>query len=684
MSASTRKLLVAAAATAAGGALLFACQPGVKGAGSVNLAAGDAAQKVYVAPGQHDEYYQFMSGGFDGQVSVYGLPSGRMLKFIPVFSQNPETGWGYNEETKGMLMTSHGFIPWDDSHHPELSQTTGEVNGKWLFINANNTPRVARIDLTKFETDEIIELPNAAGGHASPFTTPDGRYVVSATRFSVPYEGKGDVGIETYKENFKGTLSFITADQPGKMDIAFQIKMPGYNYDLGHAGKGPSDGWFFFTSYNSEQAYTKLEVNASQADKDYIAAVNYKKAEQCVADGKAENYPAEYWHNHMDEGSRTAVSEKKTSVRMLDPKACPGLVYYLPTPKSPHGVDVDPTGEYIVAGGKLATVIPVHSATKLLKAIEAKAFEKEIDGIPVLKYDQILAGEVQKPGLGPLHTEFDGKGNAYTSMFISSEVVKWKLGTWEVLDRMPVYYSVGHISIPGGDTQKPFAKYLVAMNKITKDRYLPTGPELAQSAQLIDISGDKMKMLLDFPTKGEPHYAQGLPASLIKDKQVKFYKLTENTHPQKVASEKQTGVAREGRTVRIKMAAIRSHFAPDNVEGVQVGDTVLFHVTNIEQDWDILHGFAVLGAQNAELILAPGETRTLKWIPRKPGMYPFYCTDFCSALHQEMSGYVRVSPAGSTVALKANTSPKAAAQMARLQQSAGTAPAAAPGAKGTN
>jgi len=676
MSTPTRKLLYGAAATAAGGALLFACQSGgVKGGTTANLAAGDAAQKVYVAPGQHDEFYSFMSGGFDGQVSVYGLPSGRMLKFIPVFSQNPETGWGYNEETKGMLMTSYGFIPWDDTHHPELSQTAGSPNGKYLFINANNTPRIARIDLTKFETDEIIELPNAAGGHASPFTTPDGRYVVSATRFSVPVGPNGDVPIDSYKQNFKGTLSFVTADQPGKMDIAFQILMPGYNYDLGHAGKGPSEGWFFFTSYNSEQASTKLEVNASQADKDYIAAVNYRKAEQCVAAGKAQAFPSEYYHNHMDEGSRTAVSERKTSVRLLDPRTCAGLVYYLPTPKSPHGVDVDPSGEYIVAGGKLASVIPVHSATKLLKAIENRAFEREIDGIPVLKYDQILAGEVQKPGLGPLHTEFDGKGNAYTSMFISSEVVKWKLGTWEVLDRMPVYYSVGHIMIPGGDSQKPFGKYLVAMNKITKDRYLPTGPELAQSAQLIDISGDKMKMLLDFPTKGEPHYAQALPASLIKDKQVKFYKLTANTHPQKVGAERETGVAREGRTVRIKMAAIRSHFAPDNVEGVQVGDTVLFHVTNIEQDWDILHGFAVLGAQNAELILAPGETRTLKWIPRKPGVYPFYCTDFCSALHQEMSGYVRVSPAGSTVALQANTSPKAQAQLSRLQKSGAQAAA---------
>jgi nitrous-oxide reductase len=651
-------LLAIAAAGAIG--LAYACAP--RGPRQSSLITGDAASKVYVAPGSYDEFYAFLSGGYSGQIAVYGLPSGRLLRQIPVFSQFPEDGYGYNEETKPLLQTTYGFVPWDDSHHPELSQTNGVPDGRWLFINANNTPRIARIDLTRFETDEIIQIPNSAGGHASPFTTPNSKYVVSATRFSVPVPNT-DVAIDSYKKNFKGTLSFITADQPGKMDIAFQILMPGYNYDLGHAGKGPSDGWFFFTSYNSEEANTKLEENASQADKDYIAAVDYKRAEACVADGKAKPQSAEYLHNWVDEKSRMAKSEKKTSVKMLDPRDCPGLVYYLPTPKSPHGVDVDPTGEYIVAGGKLATVIPVHSFTKLKKAIADKAFDTELQGIPVLKYNAVMAGEVQKPGLGPLHTEFDGKGYAYTSMFISSEVVKWKLGTWEVVDRIPTYYSIGHLMIPGGDSKQPWGKYVLAMNKITKDRYLPTGPEMAQSAQLIDITGDKMKLLLDFPTIGEPHYAQAIPASLIKDKQVKFFKLTENANPWITKSESDGGITRNGKRVDIKMIAIRSHFAPDNLEGVQVGDSVFFHVTNIEQDWDILHGFAVLGMNTSELIIQPGETRTLAWVPKSPGVFPFYCTDFCSALHQEMQGYIRVSPAGSATKLMANVSKKAQAQL---------------------
>jgi nitrous-oxide reductase len=657
-------MTVGLAAAAAATVLLFACRTGTTQA---NLVTGDAPSKVYVAPGSYDEYYAFLSGGFSGQVTVYGLPSGRLLKTIPVFSQFPENGFGYTEETKPLLETTRGFIPWDDSHHTELSQTDGAPDGRWLFINANNTPRVARLDLTRFETDEILEIPNSAGGHASPFTTPDTKYIVSATRFSVPVPNT-DVAIDSYKKNFRGTLSFISADQPGKMDIAFQILMPGYNYDLGHAGKGPSDGWFFFSSYNTEQAYTKQELNSSQNDKDYVAAVNYRRAETCVAEGKAKSVPASYLHNYVDPSTRVASNERKTSVRMIDPKDCPGLVYYMPTPKSPHGVDVDPTGEYIVASGKLATVIPVHSFSKMLKAIEAKQIDTEVDGIPVLKYEATIAGEVQKPGLGPLHTEFDGKGNAYTSMFISSEIVKWKLGTWEVLDRIPVFYSVGHLMIPGGDSRKPWGQYVVSRNKITKDRYLPTGPELAQSAQLIDISGDKMKMLLDFPTAGEPHYAQAIPASIIKDRQVKFFKLAESTAPDMTKSEADGGITRKGRRVDVKMVAIRSHFAPDNLEGIQVGDTVYFHVTNIDQDWDIVHGFAVMGAQNANMVIPPGETRTIKWVPQSPAVYPFYCTDFCSALHQEMSGYARVSPAGSSVPLTANVSPRAASQVARMQK----------------
>lgn len=636
-------MLVAIAAIAFTG-----CKP--KGPGSVVV--GDAASKVYVAPGQHDEFYNIISGGFNGQMSVVGLPSGRVFKIVPVFSQHPENGWGYNEESKPMLNTSHGFVPWDDLHHIAISTTNAEHDARWAFGNANNTPRIARVDLTEFKTVEILELPHSAGNHSSPFITENTEYVVAGTRFSVPTGDNKDVSINTYKENFKGTISFISVDQnSGDMNLAFQIDAPPFNFDLARAGKKVSQGWFFFSCYNTEQAHTLLEVNASQKDKDYIMAVNWKKAEEYIKQGKGKKVPARYAHNKWNHETHMGESKIIEEVLTLDPRELEGIVYFMPCPKSPHGCDTDPSGEYIIGSGKLAAVIPVFSFQKMLKAIENKDFEGDFQGMPVLKYESVLHGEVEKPGLGPLHTEFDGKGNAYTSMFVSSEVVKWDLQTLQVLDRVPTYYSVGHLMIPGGPTGKPHGKYMVAYNKITKDRYLPTGPELAHSAQLYDISGDKMQLLLDFPTIGEPHYAEAFPASLIKDKQVKIYPIEKNKHPYFTAGPSESKVVRDGNKIHIYMTTIRSNFRPDNIEGVKLGDEVYFHVTNLEQDWDVPHGFAVKGANTAELLIMPGETATLKWVPDRVGVFPFYCTDFCSALHQEMQGYIRVSPAGSNVPL---------------------------------
>jgi len=632
-------------------AAIFVIQSCTQNGNNKSALSSNIAERVYVAPGEHDEFYAFISGGFSGQLSVYGLPSGRLFRVIPVFSVDAEKGYGFNEETKPMLETSYGSIPWDDAHHPDISQTNGELDGRWCFINANNTPRIARISLQTFETEEILEIPNSAGNHSSSFVTENTEYVVAGTRFSVPIPQR-DMPISEYKGNFKGAQSFIKVDpETGHMNVEFQIIMPGFNYDLAHPGRGASHGWMFFSTYNTEEAETLLEVNASQNDKDFIAAINWKKAEEYMAAGKFKEMPANYRHNVYDESTHMATSTTIETVKVLDPAELPGLVYLLPTPKSPHGCDVDPSGEYIIGSGKLSANLTAHSFTKMLKAIEEEKFDGEAYGIPILNYDDVVAGVVEQAGLGPLHTEFDGKGNGYTTFFISSEVVKWKLGTWEVVDRKPTYYSVGHLMIPGGNSRKPFGKYALAMNKITKDRYLPTGPELTQSAQLYDITGEKMELLLDFPTIGEPHYAAGIPADLIKPNSKKFYKLEDNNHPFAVKNEKDTRVEREGKTVHVYMTTIRSHFAPDNIEGVKVGDKVYFHITNLEQDYDVPHGVGIIGANTSELLIMPGQTETFIWEPKLEGVWPFYCTDFCSALHQEMQGYVRVSAADSDIEL---------------------------------
>lgn len=614
--------------------------------------ASNAAERVYVAPGEHDEFYAFLSGGFSGQMSVYGLPSGRLLKVIPVFSQDAEKAYGYSEETKAMLNTSFGFVPWGDSHHPDLSQTNGELDGRWVFINENNTPRIARIDLDTFETGEILEVPNSAGNHSFALTE-NTEYLISGTRFAVPSPQR-DMPISEMKGSFKGPLTFTKVDQEtGRMNHAFQVIMPGFNYDLAHPGRKASHGWIFATTYNTEEANTLLEVNASQNDKDFIAAINWKKIEKYVNNGGGTMMKLDYGyaHNILSHSTHTATTTWIDEILTVDPTNIPGAVYFLPIPKSPHGCDVDPSGEYIVGSGKLAAELTVFSFSKIQEAIENKTYAGEVYGLPILDYEAILAGVVQQPGLGPLHTEFDAHGYAYTTFFISSEVVKWKLGTWEVVDRQPTFYSVGHLVIPGGNSRKPFGKYLVAMNKITKDRYLPTGPEMNHSAQLYDITGDKMELLLDFPTIGEPHYAAAIPAHLVAPNSKKIFPLAENKHEHATLSPRDARVERDGNVVRIYMTMVRSHFNPDNIEGIKVGDKVYFHVTNLEQDFDVPHGISMIGANNSELLIMPGATKTFVWEPKREGVWPFYCTDFCSALHQEMQGYIRVSAKDSNIPL---------------------------------
>ena len=575
------------------------------------------AEKVYVPPGKLDTYYAFLSGGHSGQVGVFGLPSGRLIRMIPVFAPDVAVGWGIDEGSKEIM---GGYI-WGDAHHPALSETNGDYDGRWLFINDTANGRIARIDLKDFVTKEIITLPNVGGNHASPFVTPNTEYLLGATRFSIPVPNR-DVPIETYKQNFNGVIAFVSVDKDtGKMENAFQILMPPYDFDLADAGKGVSYGWAFFSSYNTEEAYKDLEVEASQKDRDFIAAVNWKAAEEAIKEGKYKEI---------------------NGVKVIDPQEVKGIVYFLPTPKSPHGSDVTPDGKYIVGGGKLAAVVTVHGFEKMQEAIKKGDFDGEVMGIPILKYESVRVAEVPV-GLGPLHTQFDDQGYAYTSLFVDSAIAKWKLGTWEVVDKIPVYYNIGHLAAIHGDTVKPRGKFVLAMNKIAKGRYLPVGPSHPESAQLIDISGKKMEMLLDFPTPVEPHYGQIIDATLIKPELV--YPLDQNKDPYAIKSADQARVERNGNRVDVYMIAIRSHFTP-NILKFEEGDNVYFHITNLEQDVDITHGFGI-NFSNVDMQIEPGETKTVKWVAEKPGIYPFYCTNFCSALHQEMQGYIEVASKGS-------------------------------------
>jgi nitrous-oxide reductase len=603
----------------AGLILLAQCAPSApkgqrKGAGT----ASDiqvAAMKTYIAPGDLDEFYMFSSGGHSGQVFVYGVPSMRHLTTIPVFTPYPGTGYGFDDDTKKML----GGRRWGDAHHPALSETNGDYDGRWLFINEMNG-RIARIDLRDFKTKEIFgPAPNISGNHGSSFVTPNTEYALMSSRFSIPIPKGTYAPIEKYATEYKGIAAGIRIDpKSGSMSLGWEVLLPPFDWDLGDAGKGPSDGWFFLTCYNSERATGKLEVTASQRDRDYIVAINWKEAEKAAKEGKGD----------MIGG-----------VKVLDPKKVPGLAYLMPCGKSPHGVDVSPDGKWIIGSGKLQGVTTAFNFEKVMTAVRNKDFTGDEDGIPVLKYESIKDAEVPV-GLGPLHTQFGGDGYAYTSLFVDSAIAKWKLGTWEVVDKVPMSYSIGHLAAAEGDTMHPKGKYLVGLNKLSHGRHLSVGPSQPESSQLVDITEEKMKLLYDAFTEPEPHYAQIIKADKLHP--IEIYPKEENKHPLAIWDVKDAGPVRQGDKVVVKTVVVRSTITPTSVE-VKEGDTVTFAITNIEQTTDELHGFGLLD-YDLNVVIDPGETKTVTFKADKPGVFPYYCTNFCSALHQEMQGFLIVKP----------------------------------------
>lgn len=587
----------------------------------------DAAQLSYVAPGDFDDYYLFYSGGHSGQIFVAGIPSMRHIVTLPVFAPFPGKGYGYDDKSRAML----GDFTWGDVHHPALSKTDGVYDGRWIFVNDNAHNRVARIDLRDFKVKQILgPIPNTSGNHGSSFVTENTEYLFGGTRFSAPLPKGRHAPISEYESEYKGVFTAIAVDpESGEMETAWQVLTPPFNWDLASTGKGPSHGWAFFSCYNTEMAGEVLEVNASQLDRDLGAALNWQAAEQAIADGNFEEIDG---------------------IRVIDPAKAPGVLYFIPIGKSPHGMDVDPTGQWIVAGGKLQPTAGVYSFEKITAAIENEDFEDEKIGVPVLNFDSILEGEVPV-GLGPLHTQFDGKGNAYTSMFIDSQVAKWRLPPWDdedrgnlenvVVDKIDVHYNIGHLVIGGSDTREPYGDWLVAMNKHAVGRHLKTGPGIPETSQLIDISGDKMRMIKEAFTDKEPHFAQVIRADKLNP--IEVYPRAESTHPEAVWDLDAAEVTRDGNEVTARMIVIRSRFVPDVVEA-KAGDTITFHITNIEQTPGLSHGFGV-GEHDVSGVIDPGETKSYTMTLKEPGVFPFYCTVFCSALHQEMQGYLIVAPA---------------------------------------
>jgi nitrous-oxide reductase len=610
-----------------------------------------AAVKTYVPSGVMDEYIMFASGGHSGQVFVIGMPSMRLLKVIGVFTPEPWQGYGLGSVDTMEVIASGDIdgqeLRWGDTHHPALSETGGEYDGQWLFVNDKANARVAVIDLKDFETKQIIKNPLTLSDHGAAMVTPDTDWVIEGGQFGQPL-GYGYAPLEDYEEKYRGMLTFWKFDrETGRIlpEQSFAMELPPYWQDLCDAGKLASAGFIFCGSFNTEMATggvekgePPFEAGASQRDMDYMHVIDLDKAVAVAAAGKTEEF------------------EGFPVIRM-DTSVAEGLLYLVPEPKSPHGVDIDPTGEFIIVSGKLDPHVTIYAFDKIKAAIAAGGLETDTYGIGILAFDDVMETQIEV-GLGPLHTQFDDKGYAYTSLFLDSQVARWTMGgvngaknpepDWTLVSTVDIHYNVGHIVTAEGDTVSPDGKYMVSLNKWSLDRFASTGPLLPQNFQLVDIaeSGKSMQLLYDMPIgNGEPHYAQIIKADKLDPwdvyPEIGWNPGTQSIDPNAVLPGEER-IERNGNTIEIFMTAVRSHFTPEHVE-IKKGDHVIWHITNVERALDATHGFALPG-YNINVSIEPGEAVTMEFDADKDGTFAYYCTEFCSALHLEMAGYFLVEP----------------------------------------
>ncbi|NLY13869.1 MAG: nitrous-oxide reductase [Gammaproteobacteria bacterium] len=587
-------------------------------------AVKEAKNKAHVEPGELDDYYCFLSGGHQGEVRVLGLPSMRELMRIPVFNMDGAVGWGITNESKAVLGESAKFMN-GDCHHPHISMTDGSYDGKYLFINDKANTRVARIRLDIMKCDKITTIPNVQSIHGLRLQkVPYTKYVFCNAEFIIPHPNDG-TNIDNLDAAEKYTM--YNAIDAETMEVAWQVIVDGNldNTDMCYTGK-----YAAATCYNSEGA-TDI-AGMMRSERDWVTIFNIPRIEEEIKAGRF-------------------ITLGDSKVPVVDGRKKDGknarVTRYVPVPKNPHGLNTSPDGKYFIANGKLSPTCSMI-AIDMLDDLFNDKFADERD---------VIVGEPEL-GLGPLHTTFDGRGNAYTTLFIDSQVVKWNMEEAVraykgekvnyIKQKLDVHYQPGHNHASLTETKDADGKWLLVLSKFSKDRFLPVGPLHPENDQLIDISGDEMKIVHDGPSYAEPH-----DAIMARRDQIKTKKVWDRDDPYFAATvarakadginlETDNKVIRDGNKVRVYMTSIAPSYGMSEFT-VNQGDEVTVTVTNLDMIEDVTHGFCMVN-HGVSMEISPQQTSSVTFVADKPGVFWYYCNWFCHALHMEMVGRMLVKP----------------------------------------